>query len=207
MSGSTYARSAATLALTAVLAGVTVAEVTTPAHASSVNWDAVANCESGGDWSINTGNGYYGGLQFDYGTWLSNGGGQYARRADLASREQQIAIANILYSHRGLSPWPVCGKYGNSGDYSAPKSPSKPTKTVKTPKPSTITPKNTYKAPTSKVVPAVSLNSYTVKSGDCLSVIGENLNLSWEKIYNDNKNVIGANPDLIFPGQILSINK
>lgn len=210
MSGSTYARSAATIALTAALAGVTVAEVTIPAHASGVNWDAVAHCESGNDWSINTGNGYYGGLQFDRGTWLSNGGGQYASRADLASREQQIAIANIVYSHRGLSPWPVCGKYGYSGGtYTPTKSAPKPTKTVKpAPKPSMTTPKNTYKAPSSpKVIPAVSLNSYTVKSGDCLSVIGENLNLSWEKIYSDNKNVIGDNPDLIFPGQNLSINK
>ena len=76
-----------------------------------LNWDAVANCESGGNWSINTGNGYYGGLQFDSGTWLSNGGGAYAPRADLASRDQQIAVANRIYASRGSSPWPVCGRY------------------------------------------------------------------------------------------------
>ncbi|PZS20381.1 MAG: resuscitation-promoting factor [Pseudonocardiales bacterium] len=74
-----------------------------------LNWDAVAACESGGNWAINTGNGFYGGLQFDYGTWLSNGGGAYAPRADLASREQQIAVATVLYNARGSSPWPVCG--------------------------------------------------------------------------------------------------
>lgn len=74
-----------------------------------LNWDAVAACESGGNWSINTGNGFYGGLQFDYGTWLSNGGGAYAPRADLATREQQIAVATTLYHARGSSPWPVCG--------------------------------------------------------------------------------------------------
>jgi hypothetical protein len=74
-----------------------------------LNWDAVAACESGGNWHINTGNGFYGGLQFDSGTWLSNGGGAYAPRADLASREQQIAVANRLYAARGSSPWPVCG--------------------------------------------------------------------------------------------------
>ncbi|MGH8959937.1 MAG: transglycosylase family protein [Jatrophihabitantaceae bacterium] len=78
---------------------------------SGLNWDGVANCESGGNWSINTGNGFYGGLQFDYGTWLSNGGGQYASRADLASRDQQIAIATKVYDARGSSPWPVCGQY------------------------------------------------------------------------------------------------
>ncbi len=76
---------------------------------SGLNWDAVADCESGGNWHINTGNGYYGGLQFDSGTWFSNGGGQYASRADLATREQQIAVADRIYDQRGSSPWPVCG--------------------------------------------------------------------------------------------------
>ncbi len=72
-------------------------------------WDKIAQCESTGNWSINNGNGYYGGLQFDIQTWLGNGGGQYASRADLASREQQIAVATTLYNARGSSPWPVCG--------------------------------------------------------------------------------------------------
>ena len=79
-----------------------------PSGGWSVNWDAIATCESGQNWSINTGNGYYGGLQFDIGTWLSNGGGEYAERADLASKDQQIAIAERVYASRGLSPW-ACG--------------------------------------------------------------------------------------------------
>ncbi|MDT4938322.1 MAG: resuscitation-promoting factor RpfB, partial [Pseudonocardiales bacterium] len=78
---------------------------------SGLNWDAVASCESGGNWSINTGNGFYGGLQFDYSTWLNAGGGAYAPRADLATREEQIAIATKIYAARGSSPWPVCGQY------------------------------------------------------------------------------------------------
>jgi uncharacterized protein YabE (DUF348 family) len=83
-----------------------------PAVSSNgLNWDAVANCESGGNWHINTGNGFYGGLQFDYSTWLANGGGAYASRADLATREEQIAVATRLYNARGSSPWPVCGQY------------------------------------------------------------------------------------------------
>ena len=77
--------------------------------ANSAMWDRIAQCESGGNWSINTGNGYYGGLQFDSGTWLSAGGGKYAARADLASRAQQITIANALYASRGLSPWGCAG--------------------------------------------------------------------------------------------------
>ena len=81
------------------------------APGSTVNagmWDRIAQCESGGNWSINTGNGYYGGLQFDRGTWLSNGGGSYGATANLASRTQQIAIANKVYAARGLQPW-GCG--------------------------------------------------------------------------------------------------
>ena len=73
------------------------------------NWDRVADCESGGDWHINTGNSFYGGLQFDYGTWLGAGGGQYAERADLASKREQILIAERVRADRGVSPWPHCG--------------------------------------------------------------------------------------------------
>jgi uncharacterized protein YabE (DUF348 family) len=78
---------------------------------SGVNWDGIANCESTNNWSINTGNGYYGGLQFDISTWNSAGGSAYASRPDLASREQQIAVAENLYASRGLSPW-ACGGAG-----------------------------------------------------------------------------------------------
>jgi uncharacterized protein YabE (DUF348 family) len=83
------------------------APVQTYSSSGSV-WDRIAACESGGNWSINTGNGYYGGLQFDYGTWLGAGGGEYAERADLASKAQQIDIAERVYASRGLSPW-ACG--------------------------------------------------------------------------------------------------
>ena len=68
-------------------------------------WDRIAQCESGGNWSINTGNGYYGGLQFDYNSWLANGGADFAPRADLASRAEQITVANRYYDKAGLSPW------------------------------------------------------------------------------------------------------
>ncbi len=73
------------------------------------SWDRVAACESGGNWQTNTGNGFYGGLQFTQSTWIANGGGRYASRADLATREQQISVASGL----SLSNWPVCGsRYG-----------------------------------------------------------------------------------------------
>jgi uncharacterized protein YabE (DUF348 family) len=80
-----------------------------PAVSGGGAWDALASCESGGNWSINTGNGYYGGLQFSSGTWLAYGGGQYAPRADLASREQQIAIATkVRDASGGYGAWPGC---------------------------------------------------------------------------------------------------
>lgn len=79
-----------------------------PVAANVGMWDRIAQCESTGRWNINTGNGYYGGLQFDIPTWLGAGGGAYAPRADLATKAQQIAIANKVYSQRGLQPW-QCG--------------------------------------------------------------------------------------------------
>ncbi|MCZ2403268.1 transglycosylase family protein [Paenarthrobacter sp. Z7-10] len=83
-----------------------------PAPNRAGMWDRIAQCESGGNWSINTGNGYYGGLQFDIGSWLANGGGAYAPRADLASRSQQIAVANTYYAKAGLGPWGCAGAAG-----------------------------------------------------------------------------------------------
>lgn len=80
-----------------------------PASTTGLNWDALARCEAGGNWSINTGNGYYGGLQYNISTWMANGGGEYAPRPDLATREQQIAVGERTYAARGASPWPSCG--------------------------------------------------------------------------------------------------
>ncbi|WP_099023470.1 resuscitation-promoting factor [Mycolicibacterium palauense] len=78
-------------------------------------WDALARCESGGNWAINTGNGYYGGVQFDQNTWERQGGLRYAARADLATREEQIAIAEVTRARQGWGAWPVCsGRAGAS---------------------------------------------------------------------------------------------
>jgi uncharacterized protein YabE (DUF348 family) len=89
----------------------TTVEPPTSGGGSGVNWDAIAKCESGGNWSINTGNGYYGGLQFSKSTWLAYGGGNYAPTANLATKAQQIAVAETLYAARGLQPW-GCGSHG-----------------------------------------------------------------------------------------------
>ncbi|MCW2652901.1 MAG: resuscitation-promoting factor RpfB [Mycobacterium sp.] len=100
-------------------------EILTPARASVVRvgakpgtevppvrnggtWNALASCEAGGNWGINTGNGFYGGVQFDQNTWEHNGGLRYASRADLATREEQIAIAEVTRARQGWGAWPVC---------------------------------------------------------------------------------------------------
>jgi uncharacterized protein YabE (DUF348 family) len=79
-----------------------------PAMMNEAMWDKIAQSESGGNWSINSGNGYYGGLQFDIQTWIGSGGGAYAPNASLATKAQQIDIANRVYAQRGLQPW-GCG--------------------------------------------------------------------------------------------------
>ncbi|XVX19689.1 transglycosylase family protein [Actinomycetota bacterium] len=104
-------RSARRLTLAAVTAAAigsgTVAAATS-ADAAETVWDRVANCESSGNWSINTGNGYYGGLQFSAQTWTGFGGGQYAATANRATKAQQIAIAQKVLRVQGPGAWPVC---------------------------------------------------------------------------------------------------
>jgi resuscitation-promoting factor RpfB len=86
-----------------------------PPIANGSTWDSLAHCEAGGNWSINTGNGFYGGVQFDQNTWERNGGLRYAQRADLATREEQIAIAEVTRARQGWGAWPVCsGRLGAS---------------------------------------------------------------------------------------------
>src|SRR3954463_15932526 len=100
----------------ATLAGVTGVAIAAPLMASGTasaatasEWDAVASCESGGNWSINTGNGYYGGLQFSSSTWAAYGGTAYASSADQASKSQQIAVAEKVLASQGKGAWPSCG--------------------------------------------------------------------------------------------------
>lgn len=101
------------LALGLALAALAVGSGTAAAD-NGVNWDAIAKCESGGNWAINTGNGYHGGLQFAPSTWSGHGGGEFAPAANLATREEQIAVAERVLANQGKGAWPVCGR-GLSG--------------------------------------------------------------------------------------------
>ncbi|OQA09819.1 MAG: Resuscitation-promoting factor RpfA precursor [Firmicutes bacterium ADurb.Bin373] len=126
------AKQAAKIAVTgAVLGGGGMALAGHAAAATDTEWDTVARCESGGNWAINTGNGYQGGLQFSPGTWSAHGGSQYASAANLASKDEQIAVAERVLASQGRGAWPVCGT-GLSG----------------------ATPRNVTTAPATNVTPA-----------------------------------------------------
>lgn len=104
-------RTVAKFALTGAVLGVTgVAFSGTAAAAPDSDWDRLAQCESGGNWGINTGNGYHGGLQFSPSTWAAYGGTQFAPTANQATREQQIAIAERTLAGQGWGAWPSCSR-------------------------------------------------------------------------------------------------
>jgi LysM repeat protein len=129
-------------ALAAGVTAVGLGVVATPAQAA--DWSGVAQCESGGNWSINTGNGFYGGLQFTNSTWLAYGGGKFASRADLATPGEQIAIAEKVLVGQGKGAWPVCGAHLTGGTTSVPA--ATPRTTAVAPKTSTVTPRSTTKS-------------------------------------------------------------
>jgi resuscitation-promoting factor RpfA len=108
---STSATKVAKIAFTGAVIGTgSLAFAGHAAAATDGEWDKVAGCESGGNWAINTGNGYQGGLQFSPGTWSGHGGGEYAPAAHLATKDQQIAVAERVLATQGRGAWPVCGR-------------------------------------------------------------------------------------------------
>jgi nucleoid-associated protein YgaU len=215
-------RRATTVAAAAGVAAVTPLLAAAPAQADSVNWDAIAQCESGGNWSINTGNGYYGGLQFSRSTWLAYGGGQYAPTANLASRSQQIAVAERTLAGQGIGAWPVCGKRAGSSRTYQPQASSEaaPRTTQRAPsreraasteranrseRRSTPSVGTRYERPT-RTAPATGGRTYVVRSGDTLGKIAaaQGVDGGWRALYAANRSVV-EDPDLIFPGERLTL--
>ncbi|MFJ9694819.1 transglycosylase family protein [Kitasatospora sp. NPDC101183] len=169
-----------------------------PGGGGAYDWESVAACESSGNWHVNTGNGYFGGLQFDDPTWRENGGLTYAPRADLASREEQIEIAGRLAGRRGLSPWPVCGVRatrdhsrgngpdgGNGRDSGPGRAPE-----AAPPKPA-----------------AAEGGQWTVREDDTLTDLAVALRVpgGWPALYALNRTAVGEDPDLIRPGLVLRV--
>ncbi|MEV0007301.1 transglycosylase family protein [Streptomyces sp. NPDC047973] len=211
----------------ATLAGVTGAAVAVPlmgatnASAASVEtWDAVAQCESGGNWSINTGNGYYGGLQFSQSSWAAAGGTQYAARADLATKDQQIAAAEKLLDLQGPGAWSCAGAGGltndgvdpgvdtgsaKNGDTAPKAAPERKAEQPTTRSEKRTAPEKTVTTPTGQKV-AKGDGEYKVKSGDTLSKIADAKKVKggWKKLFKLNDDIV-EKADLIFPGQQLHL--
>ncbi|CAM5644595.1 LysM peptidoglycan-binding domain-containing protein [Streptomyces aurantiogriseus] len=212
------ARTTAVLAGAALLAPLGLLAATGNAAAADGGvWDRIAQCESGGNWHINTGNGYYGGLQFSASTWRAYGGTAYAPTADQATREQQIAVATKVQRAQGWGAWPTCStRAGASG--SAPDASSAGSASTK----SGSTKSGSNKSGSSKKNSSTngasassaqaserstghssrngSRGDHTVREGDTLSTIAARNGTTWQRIYAANKAAIGKNPDLIMPG-------
>ncbi|MBC2907089.1 transglycosylase family protein [Streptomyces cupreus] len=205
------------------IAGVTGAVVAAPlmaagnaSAATASEWDAVAQCESGGNWSINTGNGYYGGLQFSASTWAAYGGTQYASTADQATKAQQIEIAEKVLAGQGKGAWPVCGTGLSSAAYTGGSSTGSSTESSteastrsteeQSASRSTERPaQKTVTTPTGKKVEKGD-GEYKVVKGDTLSTIAEEHDVKggWEKLFKLNKDIV-EDADLIYPGQQLHL--
>lgn len=211
------------------VAGVAVAAplmaAGTASAATTSEWDKVAQCESGGNWAINTGNGYYGGLQFSSSTWAYHGGKAYAPQANQATKAQQIAVAEKVLKNQGKGAWPHCGKglsnaANNGGGTGTPAS-NKP-QTKPQPKPKTEKKTETKAAPKTEraeapvtrserteapAAPKTGNGSYEVKPGDTLGTIAETNGVKggWEKLFELNKDIV-SDADLIFPGQKLKLS-
>ncbi|CAL9476971.1 transglycosylase family protein [Streptomyces sp. enrichment culture] len=208
------------------VAGVAGAAVAAPlmaagnaSAATASEWDAVAQCESGGNWSINTGNGYYGGLQFSASTWAGYGGTKYASTADQATKAQQIEIAEKVLAGQGKGAWPVCGKGlssagytgGGSTDSGSSAQSEQSTESRETQQqPASRSEerpaaKKTVTTPTGKKVKKGD-GEYKVVKGDTLSSIAaeEKVKGGWEKLFDLNKDIV-EDANLIYPGQQLHL--
>src|SRR4051812_46026437 len=217
----------ASLTVTAGGVGIAVPLIGTgTAHAADVDtWNKVAACESSSNWSINTGNGYYGGLQFPQSTWESYGGTRYAGRADLATRDQQIAVAEKVLDGQGPGAWPQCSvraglaRGGNAPDIRP--AGERVSRSASTDKSDDVTVKKSDGATARRsgasapdVQPQTTPQSragtaqmYTVVRGDSLSGIADDHRVrgGWQGLYTANRKAIGPDPDLILPGQRLTL--
>ncbi|WP_043685871.1 LysM peptidoglycan-binding domain-containing protein [Streptomyces xylophagus] len=212
----------------ATLAGVTGVAIAAPlmavgnaSAATASEWDTVASCESGGNWSINTGNGYYGGLQFSASTWAAYGGTAYASTANQASKSQQIAVAEKVLAAQGKGAWPVCGTGLSGATYSGGSSSSSNSSSGTSSSKSTTerstsnttasrsaerpAAKKTVTTPTGKKVKKGD-GEYKVVKGDSLSTIAEKHKVKggWQQLFKLNKDIID-DADVIYPGQQLHL--
>ncbi len=210
---SVTARTVAGFTLAGAVVSAPLALATPALAASDATWDSLAECESGGDWNTNTGNGYYGGVQFSQSTWEAYGGTEYAPRADLATREEQIAIAERTLAGQGWGAWPACSaKTGASGSGDASATASGSAAAEEAPE-STET--ETEDAAASQDAPAPAAGpiewrssgaDYLVVPGDTLAEIAKAQGVpgGFQEIAQRNPAVI-SDPNIISPGQQLDL--
>ncbi|MFO7190826.1 MULTISPECIES: transglycosylase family protein [Thermocrispum] len=205
---STIRRNIARVAATGMAMGAPLAIAAAPANAAGYNpnWDMLAQCESSGDWSINTGNGYYGGLQFSPSTWQAYGGQGMPHQA---SRAEQIRIAEKVLAAQGPGAWPACsaktgwynaGGSGQSYQGTNTEGGGAQEQKQQQAKPAQPAPKA---APVrARVTKSNPNGDYTVRKGDTLSEIAAEKNIKggWKKLHQLNKEYI-SDPDLILVGQ------
>jgi LysM repeat protein len=206
----------------------------TASAAPDSTWDAVAQCESSGNWSINTGNGFYGGLQFTQSTWAAYGGTEYASRADLATKDQQIAVAEKTLAGQGWGAW-TCAyagggegssersvssssgssssaqqeSSGSSESASSSRSSSNDNEASRSRSRSTEASSNDDSSSSSASTASsgsAADGTYTVASGDTLYKIAAANGVAggWEAVAQANADII-PNPDVIYPGQVIRI--
>jgi LysM repeat protein len=192
-------------ALVGAIAAMLLATAAGAQAAPVDTWEKVAQCESSGNWHINTGNGYYGGLQFSQSSWRAAGGTKYAPRADLATKSQQIAVAERLLDMQGPGAWSCAGEGGLTGN--GPQADVNPHTTrhwgandhdVH----AEDSPSSQAQEPSHSQ--ASQADTYTVKSGDSLSKIAAAHGTTWQQLYQANSSTVD-NPDLIYPGQQLTL--
>ena len=192
---STTGKTIARTALAGAVAGGPLLAATPAANAAPDSvWDRVAQCESSGNWNINTGNGFFGGLQFTSSTWRAFGGAQFAGSANQASREQQIVVAERVLAGQGWGAWPVCSrKAGATGQPVTVRSAPAP---AAKPQPA---------APKPAATPAAAGGDYVVQRGDTLSSVATRQHVAGGYRAVLAKNPALANPNRIFPGQHLKV--
>jgi LysM repeat protein len=188
MTRTSTGRSLARLAVVgAVAAGAPLVLAGTASAAPESAWDKLAQCESGGNWSINTGNGYYGGIQFNAGTWRAYGGTGMPHQA---SKAQQIAVAERTLAAQGWNAWPSCSrKMGLRGHAATPGKTAAPT---------------AKKASAPATAKKATGGNYTVKRGDTLSRIAKAHGTSVSAIVSANRGAV-SNPNVLKVGASLSI--
>ncbi|MBN1093132.1 LysM peptidoglycan-binding domain-containing protein [Blastococcus sp. TML/M2B] len=185
------------------IAAVSLGALSTSAQAAQNNWDAVAQCESTGNWSINTGNGFYGGLQFRQSSWEAFGGLAYAPRADLATKAQQIAVAEALLAVQGPGAWDNCHVHLDDPIQGQATTPA-PAPAAPPVQQAPVQQAPVQQPSAGSSTPAATTGSYTVRRGDTLSKIAQAQGIAggWRALYAANRDQL-QNPDRLEVGQRL----